>query len=309
MLVLVVSLTVSASLWAEPVGYSVNSRGNFAENNLVNALWQIDLATGAETYIGWTSYLDLEALAMDEEGKLWGADDATNTLVRVSAVTGLAVPAPGTTQFNMGLSQQPLDFGMAFDCEGDLWVVSDIKQSLYRANLETGKLTLVGSEGSLGAPITDIAVRGQKAYGIGVGLDANGNALAPNLYRVDLDEASAELIGPLGSDASPYNNAGLDFDEDGLLWAITDRRAVGGQDLPSQILRIDLDTGQATRIADTIVGLESLAIAAPVACDEPEGNGPLPEPALVPVFSLPGVLLMLALIALLAWWQLKPRRS
>ena len=259
---------------AQPYGYSVNSRGNLPDSNDVNALWKINLTDGSSERVSDqglpTGFLDLEALAFNPEGEMYGADDDLKTLVRVSTVTGVASAVGGST-INMG---RPLgdnmDFGMAFNCDGRAFVVSDVEQSLFSADTQTGALTLVGQAGNFGVPITDIAIFGEYVFGIGVGLDGEGNALAPNLYRIDLDTVSAEFVGPLGAEASPYNNAGLSFDENGQLWAITDRRQVGGQDHPSEILNINPQTGEATRVAVTsIVGLESLAVAPPQGCELP----------------------------------------
>lgn len=300
---LLIALAAVDSACAQSTGYGVNSRGDSTDSQRVNALWRINLLTGAAEYIGWTGYLDLEAIALNVDGTMYGADDESKTLVRVSRVTGIAVPLGGVSnRHNMG---QPLtegmDFGMDFDCHGRAWVVSDVQQSLFQASMETGRLTRVGQRGSLGAPITDIAIRGQRVYGIGVGLTASGTAAAPNLYRVDLEQGTAELVGPLGAQVSPYNNAGLAFDEDGVLWAITDRRATPQGDFPSEILRIDTETGQAEKVAETIVGVESLAITTPAACDADEDRG-VPEPVdatPVPVLSpLWMVLLALSLLAL-----------
>jgi hypothetical protein len=298
-----VVLSVASPLWADPIGYSVNSRGVDQVDQRVNALWRVNLSNGEAEYIGWTSFVDLEALAFSPENVLYGADDDTNTLVRVSRVTGLAQPIGGAgNRFNTGLTplSRKLDFGMSFTCEGELYVVSDVERSLFRANLESGALSQIGASGALAAPITDIAVRGSEVFGIGVGLTAQGLSAAPNLYRLDLQTPSAELIGPLGPAAAPYNNAGLSFDGEGNLWAITDRRAVAGQDLPSQVLRIDTESGLATLVSESIIGLESLAIAPPVQCGQeadPPGAG---YP--IPVMSRPGqaafVLMMLALGAL-----------
>ena len=81
------------------------------------------------------------------------------------------------------------------------------------------------------------------------------------------------LLGPLGPAASAYFEAGLSFDADGQLWAITDRRS-DAQELPSEILRLDLATGAATLVATTArSGFESLAAAPPSGC---EGDTPAP---------------------------------
>lgn len=303
-----VALTLAASLCAEPIGYSVNSRGNDRDDQRVNALWRINLNTGQAEYVGWTSFIDLEALAFSPDNQLFGADDDSNTLVRVSTTTGLAQPVGGAAnRHNTALLplDRKLDFGMSFTCDGELFVVSDVERSLFRANVETGALTLVGTSGALGAPITDIAVRGDEVFGIGVGLDTSGLSAAPNLYRIDLQAPSAELIGPLGPAAAPYNNAGLSFDADGNLWAVTDRRAVGGQDLSSQILRINPETGAATLVAETLVGLESLAIGPPVSCGR--GAEPPAQAKPIPILSWPGQLLFIMGMLVLGVWSLRRR--
>lgn len=307
-LLLVAALTATASLClAEPFGYSVNSRGNFADDQMVNALWRVNLQTGESEYIGWTSFLDVEGLALNREGHLYGADDESNSLIRVLTGSGLGV-AIGGVRTNMGIPLgQIMDFGMAFQCDGDLHVVSDFRQSLYQADPVSGHLQLVGSDGSLGAPISDIASWGDTTYGIGQGLDSDGQADAPNLYRVNLDTGTSELVGPLGSQASPYNDAGLSFDAEGQLWAITDRRAVGGQDLPSEILRIDTATGEADKVSETIVGIESLAIAPPGGC-EPQGEPePGDDPFTIPTLNGLGLPLLLLLIVTAAGWRLMRR--
>ncbi|NBD96331.1 MAG: hypothetical protein GVY11_07650 [Gammaproteobacteria bacterium] len=261
---------------------------------MVNALWRIDLATGEAEYVGWTGYIDLEALALDVEGVLFGADDDTKTLLRVSQVTGLALPLGGIgNRFNMGVAlDSSMDFGMAIDCQGGGLVLSEIEQTLFRADLNDGRLSPVGEPGSLGVPLTDIAVYGQDAFGIGVGSNSAQSDAAPNLYRVDLDTGATELIGPLGSEVGPYNNAGLAFDDQGQLWAITDRRAIGGGDFPSEILRIDPETGLAEKVAETLVGIESLAIAAPAPCDATVRGAP--RARAVPLAGWPVLLLLMA---------------
>ncbi len=310
---LTVMISVSAQLWAQPTAYGVNSRGDHPDSMQVNALWRINLSSGAHEYVGWTGYLDLEALAFAPDGTLYGADDESKTLVRVSQVSGMGVPVGGVAnRHNMRLSlQQPMDFGMTFDCDGNAFVVSDIQQSLYSADMDSGRLTLIGEAGSLGAPITDIASIGDQAFGITTGGGGNGASGERSLYTIDLDNATADLIGPLGPEVSPYNNAGLAFDEDGVLWAITDRRAVSDGDFPSEILRIDPHTGQAEKVAETLVGVESVAIFPNANCQtlgepgpiDPEDDSTVP----VPTLSMPALLALMTLMLGLACFSLRRR--
>lgn len=313
---LVVTLTASAVLWAQPYGYSINSRGNFTDSSLVFALWRIDLATGEETYIGWTGqgdFIDIEGLAFNAENKLFGVDDSTHTLVRIGTETGTAVPVGGSAS-NMGIPLgQSMDFGLTFTCNGEMLVTSAGTHELFRGDPETGRLEAIGS---LGLPIVDLASVGDQVYGIGKGTDSNGQAVIPNLYRIDPENAVAELVGPLGSAASAYNQAGLSADGDGNLWAITDRNRVGdgGSVEPSEILRIDPSTGQAEKVAETIVGIESLAIVPPGSCDG-NGDGGRGEPPVdedgtpIPTLSDFGRWVLVMLMIGLALVRLRPAQS
>lgn len=307
--ILVVAMAASVSAWAQPYGYAINSKGYDLEDSRVAALWRIDLATGAEEYIGWPGrgdFIDVEGLGFSEEGRLYGADDNTHTLVLIGTETGNAIPVGGSRS-NMGIRLgTSMDFGLTFTCQGDLLVSSSGTESLYSADPDTGQVELIGS---LGVPIVDLAVIGKTVFGIGLGTDGAGGVAAPNLYRIDPEAPAAELIGALGPDASPYIQAGLAADEDGQLWAITDRNSVPPSEdrLPSEILRIDPHSGEATRIAETLVGIESLAIASPGACDR--GLAPPTGSVDVPLLSPAGLLLLAALMLVLAMRQLRPRAA
>lgn len=310
-----VGALAASPLPAAPQGYAINSAGNFTDDSLVFALWRVDLATGQETYVGQTAlqgfYLDVEGLAFNAEEELFGADDDTKTLLRINPNNGNGIPVGGA-RHNLDVPEgQPMDFGMTFTCDGELLVSSDVRESLYRADQESGELTLIGTEGSLGAPITDLAAWGDQTYGIGQGSHRpSGNGPdqpdAPNLYRVDVEQASAELVGGLGSAVGLYHNAGLAFDDEGVLWALTNRRDINGQDLPSQVLRIDPETGVAEMVAETIVGFESLAITVPGGCDgDPEPSGE--DPLIVPALGAPGLAALAGLILMLTGWRLRRR--
>ena len=314
--VLVVTLTASAFVCAQPYGYSINSRGDFTDDSRVFALWHINLANGQEEYIGWTGrgdFVDIEGLAFSSDNRLFGADDSTNTLVRVGTETGNAIPVGGSSS-NMGVPLgTSMDFGLTFSCDGELLVSAAGTGELYSADPETGRLSL---KGDLGLPIVDLASVGDTIYGIGLGTDRDGRAAVPNLYRIDPVEVTAELIGALGSEASPYNQAGLAADSEGKLWAITDRnRVFGGTDTeahPSEILQIDVETGRASRIAETIVGIESLAIAPPGPCDdsgEREDHDGDSDAEPVPLMSDAGRWLLVLLLAGLAVFRLRPVQS
>ena len=293
---LVVMFSVSAN--AAPMAYSVNSdSGNLLTED---SLYQIDLSTGSdqrrgELISGIEIRLDTEGLAISPDGTLWGIDDDSRTLFPINKATGAInfqdeIPLVG---FQPGGGH---DFGMSFSCDNSLYITSVITQTLYHVNLD-GSSTIVGSEGSLGFNISAIAAYGSptRLYGLGNGQFQNGNTDSPNLYSIDMDTGVATLIGPLGPNAGEYNQGGLAFDSDGVLWAITDRRIINNSiaNLPSQILRIDTETGDATMVSSTTeVGFESLAIAPPSSClvvDDP--NNPDAEYVRIPTLSSYGQLL------------------
>lgn len=310
---------------AEPVfGYSVNSSGNFTVNDEVHALWRINLQTGVATRVVDTQrvptgYLDLEALAFSGQGQLFGADDESKTLVRVGTVTGLAssvTPSSG----NMGVTLVPaLDFGMTFTCDDQLLVSSATEQSLFTADTAQGKLTRLGAAGALGVALADLAASADAIYAIDMGETSAGPTPEPALYRVSLDPVAVERIGNLGPAVLPYRSAGLAFDSQGQLWAVTNRRDINAQDFRSQVLRINIETGTAEAVAETqvaaddavvdgqaLVGLESLAIAPTSACLASQAPDPVyvgggasslidRDPLAVPALS-PSMLLLLILL-------------
>ena len=302
-------LSAHGMAWAQPSGLAVNSRG-FGPTEDIHVLWQVDLSTGQVEQIGKTGFIDMEGLALAPDGTLYGADDASKTLVTVNINSGFSSPV-GHVRNNMGIPlADPMDFGMTFTCNGELLVSSDTERSLFSASLETGRLERIGEAGSLGAPITDLASWGGKLYGIGQGLRGTIDEFvpdAPNLYRIDRDTATAEFIGSLGEAVLPYTNAGLAFDEAGILWAITDRQAEDNPDIKSEILKIDLATGLAQKSADAaLVGFESLAIAPPGGCDALDGT--LSDPAIIPASNPPGLAIMALLMLMASWWTLYLRQ-
>lgn len=269
-----------------PVAYSVNSDSGDADNQ--DSLFLIDLADGSGQRIGTlTSGIpgdvrrDTEGLAIDTDGTLWGIDDDSLTLFPINVKSGtvgqsidvqkLGFPAGGGN-----------DFGMTFSCENTLFVTSTATRTLYELDMQDG-IQAIGGEGALGANISAIAGIGNpiRLYGLGNGQFQDGETDSPNLYSIDTETGVATLIGSLGNEAGAYSQGGLAFDAEGQLWAITDRRIINNkiEDLASQILTIDPNTGKATLVSDTstidtpgAVGFESLAIASPSWCQlaEPE---------------------------------------
>lgn len=282
---------------AAPVAYSVNS-----DSVTGDSLYLIDLTTGVDQFRGKLDAgiefrTDTEGLAFspagqDSPSRLWGLDDASEVLFPIAENGSIdyrediSLPPfpPGPNNELIGGS----DFGMTFACDNTLYFTSVKSQSLFRRDSE-GNVSTIGSVGALGVNISAIAAIGNptKLYGLGNGLFENGATDSPNLYSINLSTGVASPIGKLSfTDEFKYNEAGLAFDSEGGLWAITDRSQINSQ--KSQILSINVATGTATLVAETLneIGYESLAIGPPANCGIQAGvDGELPK---IPTLSLAG---------------------
>lgn len=285
---------VSATAAAAPVGYSINSDSGSGD---ADGLYRIDLATGSETRIGtvqsnFVTRIDVEGLAFAPDGTLFGVDDENLSLFPINTDNAVVI---STSEVSItGLPAQRNDFGMTFACDDNLYVTSVANQALYRMNLG-GMAQIIGAEGSLGVNISALAAHGNpvRLYGLGNGIDSQGNADSPNLYEIDVLTGVATLIGPLGAPAGDYNEAGLAFDDAGQLWAITDRRMLA---LPSQVMKINPETGAASDVRNTVEeGFESLAITVPGGCNTTGSNG-VTDYANVPTLSTFSLLLVSLLL-------------
>ncbi len=299
---LLACMAVAGSAIAQPFGYSVNSDSRSADDSSIDNLYLIDLATGDSTRIGPVGFLDVEGLAFSPDGVLFGADDESNSLIQISTETGSAAAVGGQSN-NLQLDPtQFFDFGLTFRCSDDQPILSsDNLQQLLMSDLtDNARATLIGntSNVSITGLATLASAEGDLIYGLGSGT-------TPNLYMMDTVTGAATLIGPLVN-AAPYTDAGVAFDEDGQLWAITDRSSIASETLPSQILRIDIETGTATVVAETIDGIESLAITAP----DCEGvNGTIDDDIFeVPAFTGWGLAALVLMLLMLSGYHLRRSR-
>ena len=267
-------LTVlSASLAAAPDGYSINSDSP-SDNH--DSLYRIDLATGQQTKLGFVRSLnqiklDVEGLAFAPDGTLYGMDDESLKLFPLNVDNGQVLSSKEVSLSGLG-SAGGNDFGMSFACDGNLYATSAQTNSLFRVSM-SGAATQIGANGSLTTSIYGLAAFGNpvKLYGLSRGgVDNNGNTTSAvntsDLYSINPVTGVATKIGPLGA-ATPFREAGLAFDNNGQLWAITDRTGILTGSLPNQILRINTATG-AAEVVSTVseFGFESLAITVPRGC-------------------------------------------
>ena len=239
-------------------GFVVSSDATTAAT--ADRLYKINLKTGEPTMIGPLGpvggvFEDVEGLALDTTGKLFGIDDDTKTLLTISATSGFATAVnntQGNTRLTTGLN--PQDLSIAFSCAGQLYAAAINSKTLYRVNTSTGLFEVVGAGGALIGGITDLAVANSQMYGLG----------ADKLYRVDVETGISSLVGSFGSGINFLEGGGLASDSSGQLWASAERRDARLNLLPSQIYRINADTGAATlSTATPVEGIESLVIGPP----------------------------------------------
>ena len=258
---------------AAPVGYSINSDG--PDNPSRDSLYRIDLETGQETRIGRVSSQgvvreDVEGLAFAPDGTLYGIDDEAMRLFPINPDNGSVQVRDevGITGLNEAGGN---DFGMTFTCDGSLFITSVLQGALYRVTLD-GTATEIGPLGE-NIHISAIAAFGDTLYGLGNGLDKDLNVDNPSLFLIDTNTGAATEIGKLGDEAGAYAEAGLAFDDNGDLWAITDRRDSLGFPLNSQVMQLSLIDGAASMVQDTgEAGFESLAITVPRGCATSGGD-------------------------------------
>lgn len=252
------------ALMAAPLSAGAVTAYSVADDNiqLTDHLVEIDLETGQYTSKGKLSdpFIAVEGLALSPSGDLFGADDNTKTLVHINTGQAIAL-AVSNVNHNMGFgaAQDSYDFGMTFACDNALYMVVKHTNELYTVNESTGVATLVGNTGHA---FTSVAAWGDELYAVA--------SADHHLYRIDKDTAQATLVGhmgDLGGGGISLSGSGLAFDATGQLWMVINLRLSDPLNPePSRIFRLNTQTGAADYVADTLVGIESLAIAPPGGC-------------------------------------------
>ncbi|WP_154223959.1 hypothetical protein [Marinicella rhabdoformis] len=233
-------------------------------------LVEINLETGEYVSKGKLPdpYIAVEGLAMSASGKLYGADDNTKTLVQIETTHADAF-AVGNANQNLGFGAVPesYDFGMTFACDSNMYMVVKHTNNLLQVNPTSGKATLIGNTGH---NFTSVAAWGEELYAV-----ASNDF---NLYRIDKESANATVVGNMGDLGGNISLAGsgLAFDDQGQLWMVINLRLSDPLNpFPSRIFKINTQSGAADWVAETLVGIESLAIAPPGGC---QIAGPAPQP-------------------------------
>ena len=229
-LVVVVSVHVVS---ARPIGFSVQSDGD-------DHLYRIDLATGVATDVGPTGLDDIEGLALQPgTGELFGWDQGSSRLVTIDVTTGAAAPL-GPSGIAAGNS------GLTFDASGRLYLSDDlVGRDLYDLDPSSGAATFLGQTGAF-----DVIGLEDAGGNLLYGLDQNGDNQALNLVTVQKDNGTTTLIGDTELGLGISGGAGLGFD--GIeLWGLADS---------GEVFTVDVNTGLATVVANTLGGFEGLAV-------------------------------------------------
>ncbi|SDD40204.1 hypothetical protein [Aquimonas voraii] len=311
-LTLAFGLLLSAAAGAQPYGYASGTDPD--SPGLRDALYRVDLATGATTRIGYVGFRDIDGLALHPDGSLYGAADGTaeaggtsDLLTRINAQTG----AGSFMSHFAGLAGQgpgqggQLDYGLAITCDGAVWLSSDTLGHLWRVDPATGAVDRVVTAGP---PLSGLAARGSQVFGVSVDPDTA-------LYRYDTVSKELVRVGPIAVIDRVFD-VGLDFDAEGRLWALLDY-LVPPDGLPrlaqNDLVEIDPDTALLLS-SKPITGagsglnrvqLEGLAVAPP-ACPA-GGTPPSVSPVSVSAFYGPGKLLLALVLALSAAQALRRR--
>jgi hypothetical protein len=242
----------------DATGFVVSSDATSAAT--ADRLHRVNLRTGVATMIGPLGpvggmFEDVEGLALDESGRLFGVDDDTKTLLSINAASGLATSVNGLAgNTRIAAGQNPQDLSLAFSCAGQLYAAALNAKTLYRVDTGSGVFSVVGAGGQLVGGITDMTVVNGQMYGLGT----------DKLYRIDIVTGISTAVGNFGGGINFFEGGGLAADSSGQLWASAERRDARLDLLPSQIYQINSSTGSATLSASTAIeGIESLVIGPP----------------------------------------------
>lgn len=303
-------------LFAAPCSAQVQGfASGFDTQSGQEALYRVDLATGAAVRIGALGFRDVDGLAFDREGRLYGAADGSSEqgglsdlLIRIDTGSGagsLVAPLAGLAGQGPGQGGQ-LDYGLAFGCDGRAWLASDTLGHLWEVDRASGDVRQVIQSGPL---LSGITVRGDFLYGLSVAPDEA-------LYRIDTRTLGVERLGGLALQNRIYD-AGLDFDADGRLWATLDYLTPPeGAEVVfrNDLAELDPETGRVLRrlpIAGagsgiSTVQLEGLAVAPPDCSTSgggvpPGGDGP----QVVPAVGWPGLALLALVLSAAGLLQLR----
>jgi hypothetical protein len=217
----------------------------------------MDLATGVGQVVGFIGFTDIDGLAFNAAGQLFGADTGRNRLVGINLATGAGtdIGSRGAGSFN--------NMGLAFGSDGTLYMSSNTaggQGQLFTVDAGTGHATLL-SNFAAGLRVRSLGFSGGRLFGWSnqdTLLDFNLSTGAPTVI------GAFDFRNPDGSVNLTDGYDGMDADPaTGQLWAIAEYER--------RTYTLDPGTGKATVRATSLTcdgvacsGFNSLAIAAAV---------------------------------------------
>ena len=150
-----------------------------------------DIATGQATLIGPLGSVGVgNGLAFSEDGRLFLANNDTDSLYEVNRTTGAATLIGGVG-FDLTGS------GMDFAPDGTLYLIESTTDSLYTVDTQTGDLTLVGSLG-VDMQVSDLAITADGTFFASALISRDRS-----LMTINPDTGATTIIGPLEVPSEP----------------------------------------------------------------------------------------------------------
>lgn len=208
-------------------------------------VYEIDLATGNSSVLGYSGYSKLNAMAKAPDGTMYAMSDGD--LLSIDPVTGLATYV-ATTSLNSVR-------GLAFDSSGTLFAAENPNATaidediLYTIDVGTGATNYIGATGFYG--IQGMSFSGNVLYAFDIG---NGSGFGDGLITIDPATAVATdvnaAVGGSGSEAQC-----LFSDHSGNLYCAN-----------AELFSVDKTTGVVTLIgggAFSVRGAEVVGVGGP----------------------------------------------
>jgi len=246
----------------------------------------IDPDTGVMTPVGPLGRF-VRSIVFGDDGVLYGL--SMNDLVRIE-------PDTGATTVVGSLGVQGLR-GLAVAGPGTLWGFHSTQYTydLYTIDTASGATTLVGTIDGLvtdGFTLQSLVTINDVLYGVGW-----------NLFKIDPDNLTIELSGPLGPLVSKVTAAA----ESGRLWS-TMVDAHGWLNPPQWLGTVDLDTGEFSATSQIFHEVAPFGMAYREGPPPDSPYAPCPPPPDVPTIGGRGAAILAALILLAAAFLLPRAR-
>ncbi len=225
------------------VGYSVRSDGD-------KKLFRINLATGVASEVGATGFTDIEALAMNAAGDLYGVNPTTAQLIKCSTSTGACAPVGTLTD----VPASPLaNAGLTFEPDGKLYLA--MNALIYAVDPVKAVTTVLGPSG---AAISGLA-SGKKTATCASGIYAvGGNGDQGKFFCINTTNGGATQIGTVTGVSAL--DGGLDGDfTTGIVWGVTNGAAAQIYSVNPATLAV-ANVKAVTLNGAPVGGFESLAV-------------------------------------------------